>query len=69
MNINAKKTDITEGGIRDPFGNIWWIREHTQEITDKKEIEKRAGDPQAIAAMEYVQGTLDEELKHSNNNK
>ena len=55
------------GRVRDPFGNIWWIQERVQDITDQNEIEKRASDPQAISNMKYVEQTLDEEL--GNNDK
>ena len=49
------------GRVCDPFGNIWWIQEHVEDI-DPTEFEKRAQTPASIEAMKYVQASLDREL-------
>ena len=61
-------TEITElffgdrvGRVRDPGGNIWWIQEHIEEV-NAEEMIKRAGEQTAMAAMQYVQESLDREL-------
>jgi PhnB protein len=41
------------GRVRDPFGNLWWIQARVQELTPA-EMERRTGEPEFIAAMEYV---------------
>jgi hypothetical protein len=40
--------------VRDPFGNLWWIRTRVAEL-DAQEAERRAGRPAFVAATEYVQ--------------
>jgi PhnB protein len=40
--------------VRDPFGNLWWIQTRVAEL-DAQEAERRAGQPEFVAAMEYVQ--------------
>jgi PhnB protein len=42
------------GRVRDPFGNLWWIQTRVAEL-DAQEAERRAGQPEFVAAMEYVQ--------------
>lgn len=42
------------GRVRDPFGNVWWIQTRIEDVT-VEEMERRFGDPQFIAAMEYTQ--------------
>ncbi|WP_035859042.1 VOC family protein [Cryptosporangium arvum] len=41
------------GRVRDPFGNVWWLQTHIEDVTPE-EIGRRFGDPQFIAAMEYM---------------
>ena len=57
-------TEMTEmfwgdrvGRVRDPLGNIWWIQQRGDDL-DPHEIERRAGQPEFTAAMEYVQRSL-----------
>jgi PhnB protein len=57
----AAVTEMTElfwgdrvGRVRDPFGNLWWIQTRVAEV-DAQEAERRAEQPEFIAAMEYVQ--------------
>lgn len=69
--LKAGATSVTEmtdlffgdrvGRVRDPWGNIWWIQERIEEL-DGEEMMKRAGQPAAAAAMQYVQESLDREL-------
>ncbi|WP_406288092.1 VOC family protein [Embleya sp. NBC_00896] len=63
--VAAGGTSVTEvthlffgdrvGRVRDPFGNLWWIQTHVEDVAPE-ELERRLGDPEFIAAMEYVQG-------------
>ncbi|MFD7614432.1 VOC family protein [Streptomyces sp. NPDC059828] len=47
-----------EGGrVRDPFGNIWWIQSHVEDV-DEAETERRLGDPKFTGAMEYAVESL-----------
>jgi hypothetical protein len=43
------------GRVRDPFGNLWWLHTRIEEVTAEQMME-RMGDPEFMAAMEYVQG-------------
>jgi uncharacterized glyoxalase superfamily protein PhnB len=42
------------GRVRDPFGNVYWIQTRVAEL-DAEEIGRRAGQPEFVAAMEYLQ--------------
>ncbi|NUW35194.1 VOC family protein [Nonomuraea sp. SMC257] len=42
------------GRVRDPFGNVWWIQTHIEDVTPE-EMERRWSDPVFTAAMEYMQ--------------
>jgi PhnB protein len=46
------------GRVRDPWGNVWWIHQHIEDVTDRQ-LAERAGEPEAMAAMRYVQESLD----------
>jgi PhnB protein len=41
------------GRVRDPFGDLWWIRTGMSEV-DAQEAERRGRAAEFIAAMEYV---------------
>lgn len=65
-------TDITElwfgekvCRIIDPFGNLWWINQRTEEVdfTDP-EIRKRAFTQEAQNGIAYIQKSLDEAMKY-----
>ena len=43
--------------VRDPFGNIWWLQTHLDDVTPE-ELRRRWGDPKWGAAMGYVQSSL-----------
>jgi PhnB protein len=69
--LNAGATEITPlstnawgdrgSRIRDPFGNIWWIQTHLEDV-DEAEIERRMGEPKYLEALRVAQETLDREL-------
>jgi PhnB protein len=40
--------------VGDPFGNLWWIMSHIEDVSPEEE-EKRWGQPQYIEAVKYVQ--------------
>jgi PhnB protein len=42
------------GRVRDPFGNVWWIQTHIEDVSPE-ELERRFTDPEFTAAMEYMQ--------------
>ncbi|MEV3985717.1 VOC family protein [Nonomuraea sp. NPDC049758] len=54
-------TDVTHlffgdlvGRVRDPWGNLWWIQTHVEDVS-AEEAERRLADPGFVRAMEYVQ--------------
>ncbi|WP_430782403.1 VOC family protein [Actinoplanes sp. G11-F43] len=47
--------------IRDPFGNIWWVVSHIEDITED-EMWRRLATPEQAAVMRTAQQTLDAEL-------
>jgi PhnB protein len=49
------------GRVRDPFGNIWWIQSHLEDVNEKKMME-RLQEPGAKEAMKYVEQSLEWEL-------
>lgn len=62
--VEAGGTSVTEvthlyfgdrvGRVRDPFGNLWWIQTHIEDVAPE-ELERRMSDPEFTKAMEYVQ--------------
>ncbi|NUR83187.1 MAG: VOC family protein [Nonomuraea sp.] len=42
------------GRVKDPFGNLWWIQQRVESVTEE-EFMRRLGDPEFAAAMEYIQ--------------
>jgi uncharacterized glyoxalase superfamily protein PhnB len=44
--------------IRDPFGNIWWIQTHVEDVS-QDEMVRRMGEPAYIKGMQDAQETLD----------
>lgn len=65
--LAAGATSITEvtplsfgdnvGRVRDPFGNIWWIQTHVEDVSPE-EMGRRWTDPKWAKAMAYVQESL-----------
>ncbi|HZF91542.1 VOC family protein [Streptomyces sp.] len=49
------------GRIRDPFGNIWWVLSHLEDVSEE-EMWKRLQDPVYAEGMRVAQETLDTEL-------
>ena len=41
------------GRVRDPFGNVWWIQTHIEDVTPE-EMQRRLHDPEFTAAMAYM---------------
>ncbi|MEO3887954.1 VOC family protein [Nonomuraea sp. B5E05] len=62
--VEAGGTSVTEvthlffgdrvGRVRDPFGNLYWIQTHVEDVSEE-EMGRRLGDPEFTKAMEYVQ--------------
>jgi PhnB protein len=42
------------GRVLDPFGNIWWINSHVEDVS-AEEMERRAKQKEFIEAMDYAQ--------------
>lgn len=49
------------GRIKDPFGNIWWVVSHVEDVPEQ-EMWKRLQEPVYAAGMRVAQETLDAEL-------
>lgn len=49
------------GRIRDPFGNIWWVVAHVEDVPEA-EVYARMGRPDQVEGMRTAQSTLDAEL-------
>lgn len=45
------------GRVRDPYGNVWWLQQRVENISDE-EIGQRWSDPKWSAAMDYLQTSL-----------
>ena len=52
------------GRVADPFGNIWWLQEHIEEIgsMNPDDVIIRSKEPSAVKAMKYVEDSLNAEL-------
>jgi uncharacterized glyoxalase superfamily protein PhnB len=49
------------GRVKDPFGNIWWVVSHVEDVTEN-DMWKRLQDPVYAEGMRVAQETLDAEL-------
>ncbi|MFI9769629.1 VOC family protein [Streptomyces sp. NPDC052415] len=49
------------GRIKDPFGNIWWVTSHVEDVAEE-EAWRRLRDPVYAEGMRVAQETLDVEL-------
>ncbi|MFD4878384.1 VOC family protein [Streptomyces sp. NPDC058420] len=49
------------GRIKDPFGNIWWVVSHVEDVSEA-DMWQRLQDPVYAGAMRVAQETLDAEL-------
>jgi len=45
------------GRVIDPFGNIWWINSHVEDVS-AEEMERRAKQKEFIEAMDYAQSSF-----------
>jgi PhnB protein len=45
------------GRVRDPFGNLWWIQQRVEDLTEE-EVGRRWMEPKWAEAMAYVQNSL-----------
>jgi hypothetical protein len=50
------------GRVADPWGNVWWIQERVEEVSEA-ELGERWGDPRYAEAMTYLQRSLDEAMR------
>lgn len=50
------------GRLCDPFGNIWWIQTHLEDI-EPDEIFRRMQEPEFLEQMQYAQDSFDRELR------
>lgn len=50
------------GRVRDPFGNIWWIQTHVEDVS-QEEIFKRMQEPEFLEQMKYAQESFTRELE------
>ncbi|WP_326651512.1 VOC family protein [Streptomyces sp. NBC_01750] len=41
------------GRVRDPFGNLWWIQTHVEDVSEA-EMGRRLADPAFTEALDYV---------------
>jgi uncharacterized glyoxalase superfamily protein PhnB len=48
--------------VRDPFGNIWWILSHVEDVPPD-EIFRRMAEPSYLEVMRVAQSTFDEEMR------
>jgi PhnB protein len=48
--------------VRDPFGNIWWILTHVEDVPDD-EIFRRMSEPEYVEVMRVAQGTFDDAMR------
>jgi uncharacterized glyoxalase superfamily protein PhnB len=63
--IEAGATEVTRvthlafgdkvGRVRDPFGNVWWLQERVENVSEE-EMGRRWQHPKWAEAMAYVQG-------------
>ena len=56
------------GRVKDPFGNIWWVTQHVEDV-EEAEMWKRLQDPVYAAGMREAQETLDAELSGRTNGR
>jgi PhnB protein len=42
------------GRVRDPFGNVWWLQQRVEDVSEE-ELARRWQDPKWAEAMAYVQ--------------
>jgi PhnB protein len=70
--LSAGATSVTEitsmfwgdrgSRVRDPFGNVWWITTHVENVAPQ-EMKKRAREKEYLDAMRYAQESFDHEMR------
>ena len=45
------------GRVRDPFGNLWWLQQRLEEVSEQ-EATRRWSEPKWAEAMNYVQSSI-----------
>ena len=51
--------------IRDPFGNLWWIQTHVEDVPEE-EIERRMSEPHYVDDLSVSTETLNREMRRLN---
>ena len=46
----------------DPWGNLWWVQEHVEEV-DVSEMIRRMSDPAIAEVVTAYEGSLDAEMR------
>ena len=63
--VVTRPTDLAFGErvarVRDPQGHLWWIHQRVEDVPPD-ELARRFADPEALAALGYVQQSLVDEL-------
>jgi PhnB protein len=54
------------GRVRDPFGNIWWIQTHVEDV-DETEMIRRMSDAAYMEGTQRAQQALDDEMRRRGN--
>ncbi|HMJ70456.1 MAG TPA: VOC family protein [Cyclobacteriaceae bacterium] len=52
------------GRVADPFGNLWWLQEHVEDLSSMNpdDLIIKMKEPAAVKAMKYVEDSLHSEL-------
>jgi Uncharacterized protein conserved in bacteria len=58
MKITTQSWGDKGGHIIDPFGNVWWLTSHIEDVSPE-EMKKRAKQEKYIKTMEYAQSSFD----------
>ena len=48
--------------VRDPLDNVWWLQCHVEDVSPE-EMQRRATQPERVAAMEEFKASLDRALR------
>lgn len=52
----------TVARVTDPWGNLWWLHEKTEEV-EVNELIRRMGEPAALETMTAFEASLDDEMR------
>ena len=50
------------GRVRDPFGNVWWLQTHVEDVGEA-DMAARRDEPKWVKSMAYVQQSLEQALQ------